>query len=219
MPARKGVTPRTPEGHFERDASDRGRRTHRRKPGPEHAPAGGEIDTAANPWRGNTTKRGSPREGSSAGQGIDAQAHVHPRGGRRARRRGTDSDVGAAPRPAMNRPRQQSWHDGRTRGRRRCRVAVRTGRSNPSRHGRSSGSAADKAGCTTAPWTLRRSGDGRRPGEAVAVGSIVRWSSAPAQAADDERRTRSGISARREGGVGDGTADCRGRLRAVCLRE
>jgi hypothetical protein len=91
--------------------------------------------------------------------------------------------------------------------RRRCRVAARTGRSNPSRHGRPSGSAADKAGCTTAPWTLRRSGDGRRPGEAVAVGSIVRWSSAPAQAADDERRTRSGISARREGGVGDGTAD------------
>lgn len=89
--------------------------------------------------------------------------------------------------------------------RRRCRVTAQTGRSNPSRRVWSSGSAAEEGRSHNRIHDALRRFDGRRRGEAVAIGSTVRCSFAVAQAAEGDRRTGSGISARREGGAGDGT--------------
>lgn len=146
------------------------------------------------------------RDGSPSCKGADAQALVHPCGGRIARRRGTDSmSVPRSDPPELATAITVARRVDKRR--RRCRVTVRASRSNPSRRVRSSGSAADKAGRTTASSTLRRSDVGRPPGEVVAVGSAVRCSFVTVQAAKDDRRTRSGISARRQDGAGDGTVE------------
>lgn len=93
------------------------------------------------------------------------------------------------------------------RRRRRCRVTARTISEQSESPGAVERVSRGEGRSHNRILDASRRFAGRRAGETAAVGSTVRCSFVAAQAAEDDRRTDSGISTRRQDGAGDGTVE------------